>query len=174
MCTLKENRIQWLFSLQTLCNCPCMSDCYSCTVLLCQMCLIQCLSHFSQRQVCVGVSMFTHARTTADSVLVSCHTVCWVGDKLNCALLLSVMMCAASVSLGDTSSYHGYTCVADEGQLLHSSSAEHVVLEVLLTTSVLVSAWHDIVWWKFEGYWLYCWQGQWWLDMVVGSLKWLV
>ena len=40
-------------------------------------------------------------------------------------------MCAAIVSLGDTSSYHGYTCAAGEGQLLHSPSAERVLLEVL-------------------------------------------
>lgn len=33
--------------------------------------------------------------------------------------------------LGDTSSYHGYTCVASEGQLLQSPSAERVFLEVL-------------------------------------------
>lgn len=145
-----------------MCNCPCMSDCYSCTVLLCWMCLVQCLSPFSQRQVRVGVGMFTHARTTADSVLIACHTVCWVEDKLNCALLLSRMMCWETQVV--TMVTHS------EGQLLHSPSAERVLLEVLASAPNHLCLGFCLTWCHVMKTLrvLYCWQGQWWLHMVVG------
>ena len=71
-------------------------------------------------------------------------------------------MWAASVSLGDTSSYHGYTSVASEGQLLHSPSAEHVLLEVLASAPNHLCLGFCLTWHRVKKIWrvLYCWQGQ--------------